>query len=124
MNPTHELDLVVESIWALYSLSTQDPLDLLFPIADSILEEMTGPNRTWDDLHHISYFLPKLRRTEAGDFVSTVNGDNSCPINPWAMHKVYAKCNMTRIVTNIPINISKTPGIMDNVFIRVYFSPK
>jgi hypothetical protein len=89
-----------------------------------ILEEMTGPDRPWDDLHHRSYFLPKLRRIEAGEFVLTVNGDNPCPINPLAMHGVYAEGNMESISTMIPIDISKTPGIVENVFIGVDCSPE
>jgi hypothetical protein len=63
--PSQELDLVLEPIWAQYSLSTQDPLDLVFPSDEAILEAMTGPDRPWDDLHHRSYFLPELRRIEA-----------------------------------------------------------
>jgi hypothetical protein len=53
-----------------------------------------------------------------------MNGDNPCPINPLAMHRVYAEGNMERIATMIPIDISKTPGIVENVFIRADCSPK
>jgi hypothetical protein len=63
--PPHELDLVLKPIWAQYSLTAQDPLELVFPFNEAILEEMTGPDRPWDDLHHRSYFLPELRRIEA-----------------------------------------------------------
>jgi hypothetical protein len=106
------------------SLATQDPLDLVFPSDEVILEAMTGPNRPWDDLHHRSYFLPKLRRIEAGEFVLTMNGDSPCPINPLATHGVYTKGNMEIIATMIPIDISRTPGIMENVFIREIAPPK
>jgi hypothetical protein len=84
--PPQELDPVLEPIWAQDSLATQDPLDLVFPSDEVILEAMTGPDRPWDDLHHRSYFLPELRRIEAGEFVMTMNGDIPCPINPLAMH--------------------------------------
>jgi hypothetical protein len=97
---------------------------LVFPSDEVILEAMTGPDRPWDDLHHRSYFLPELRRIEVGEFVLTVNGDSPCPINPLAMHRVYAEGNMERIATMIPIDISKTPGIVENVFVGVDFSPK
>jgi hypothetical protein len=53
-----------------------------------------------------------------------VNGDSPCPINPLATHGVYAEGNMERIDTTIPIDISKTSGIVENVFVRVDFSPE
>jgi hypothetical protein len=64
-DPPHELDPVLEPILAQDSLSTHDPLDLVLPSNEVILEAMTGPDRPWDDLHHIYYFLPELRRVEA-----------------------------------------------------------
>jgi hypothetical protein len=54
-----------------------------------------------------------------GEFVSTMNGDNSCPINPLATHEVYFKGNMESISTTFPIDFSKTPSIMENVFFEV-----
>jgi hypothetical protein len=42
----------------------------------------------------------------------------------WLCTQVYAKGNMESISTMIPIDISKTPGIMENVFIGADFSPK
>jgi hypothetical protein len=62
--PSQELDAVLEPIWAQYSLATQYPLDLVFPSDEVILDAMTGPDRPWDDLHHRSYFLPKLKIME------------------------------------------------------------
>jgi hypothetical protein len=53
-----------------------------------------------------------------------MTGDRSCPINPLATHEVYAKGNMETIVETIPINISRTPGFMENVFVRVDYSPR
>jgi hypothetical protein len=79
---------------------------------------MDGPDRPWDDLHHRSYFLPKLRRIEAGDFVTTLNGDSPCPINPMATHEIYAEGNMASIVETIHIDISKTLVFMENVFVE------
>jgi hypothetical protein len=84
---------------------------------------MTSPNKPWDDLHHKSYFFPKLGRTEAKEFILTMTRDRSCPINPLATHEVYAEGNMATIVETISINISRTPDIMDNVFIGVDYSP-
>jgi hypothetical protein len=53
-----------------------------------------------------------------------MNGDSPCPINPLATHRVYTEGNMESISTMIPIDISKTPGIMENVFIGADFSPE
>jgi hypothetical protein len=57
--------------------------------------------------------------------VLTMTGDRSCPINPMATHIVYAEGNMETITKMIPIDISRTPSIMENVFIMVeYCSPE
>jgi hypothetical protein len=85
---------------------------------------LNGPNRPWDDLHDRCYFLLDLRRIEAGEYFLTFNGDNSCPINPLAMLIVYAKGNMERISTMIPIDISKTPGVLENVFFGADYPSK
>jgi hypothetical protein len=79
---------------------------------------MTSLDKPWDDLHHRSYILPELSRIEAGEFTLTMTGDRSCPINPLATHEVYVESNMETIVETISINISRTPGTMENVFVR------
>jgi hypothetical protein len=79
------------------------------------MEVMTGPYRPWDDLHHISYFFLELKIIEVGEFVTTMNVDSPCPINALDMHEVYAEGIMESIPKMIPINISKTPGILENV---------
>jgi hypothetical protein len=53
-----------------------------------------------------------------------VIGDRSCPINPLATHVVYAKGNMETITKTIPINISRTLGIVENVFVGADCSPE
>jgi len=128
-NPTlaQELDLVLEPILDQGSLAMIDPLELVFPLDEVILEALTGPYRPWDDLHHRSYFLPKLRRIEVGKFVLTVNGDRSCPINPLAMHVVYAEGNMASITETIPIDISNdgkttAPFIFNQIVARFNIS--
>jgi hypothetical protein len=88
-----------------------------------IIEVMTSLDRPWDDIHHRSYFLPELRRIEAGEFTLTMIGDRACTINPLAMHAVYAEGNMETIAKKIPIDISRTPGIVENIFLGVDCSP-
>jgi len=122
MTPAQELDPVLKPIWAQSSLAYTDSLDLLFPSDEVIIEAMTSPDRPWDDIHHRSYFLPELGRTEAGEFTLTMNGDTDCPINPLSMHVVYAKGNMATISKMIPIDISRTPDVVENIFARADFS--
>jgi hypothetical protein len=52
-----------------------------------------------------------------------MTGDRSCPINPSATHEIYATGNMETIAETISINISKTPGIVENVFVGADCSP-
>jgi hypothetical protein len=85
---------------------------------------MTSLDRPWDDPHNRSYFLPELRRIEAGEFTLTMNGDKYCPINPLETHVVYAEGNMATISEMIPIDISRTPGVVENIFIGADCSPK
>jgi hypothetical protein len=124
LTPTRELDPVIEPIWDQYSLATTDYLELVLPYDKVIIEALTHLDRPWDDLHHKYYFLSVLRRIEAGEFVLTMTGDRSCLINPLAVHIVYAKGNMETITETIPTNISRTLGIMENVFIEVDYSPE
>jgi hypothetical protein len=83
---------------------------------------MTSPEKSWEDLHHRSYFLPKLSRIKAGEFTMTMTGDRSCHTDPLATHKIYAEGNMETVAETIPINISRTPGVLDNVFVGAYSS--
>jgi hypothetical protein len=53
-----------------------------------------------------------------------MTGDRSFPINPLATHEIYAEGNMETISEMIPINISRTPSVIDDVFIGAYCSPK
>jgi hypothetical protein len=122
--PAQELDPIPEPIWAQGYLTGTDSLDLVLPSDESIIEAMTSPNKPWDDLHHISYFLPELRKIEAGEFTLTMTGDRSCPINPLSTHEVYAEGNMATIAETIPINISRTLGVVENVFIGADCSPE
>jgi hypothetical protein len=104
--PAQESDPLLEPIWAQDSFANTNSLDLVLPADEAIIEAMTGPDKPWDDLHHRSYFLPKLHRIEAGEFTITMTGDQPCPINLLATQDIYAKGNMVTIVETIPINIS------------------
>jgi hypothetical protein len=58
-----------------------------------------------------------LRRIEEGEFMLTMTRDRSCLVNPLAMHVVYAEGNMETIIEMIPIDISRSLGIVENVFV-------
>jgi hypothetical protein len=118
------LDPLLEPIWAQDSLVNTDSLDLVLPSDEAIIEAMTSPNKPWDDLHHISYFLPELHRIEAGEFTITMTRDQPCPMNLLATQDIYAEGNMATIAEMISINISRNPGIVENVFVGVDCSPE
>jgi hypothetical protein len=124
LTPAQELDPPLEPIWAQGPLANVDSLDLVLPSDEVVIKAMTSPNKPWEDLHHRSYFLPKLSQIKAGEFTVTMFGDRSCHTNPLATHKIYAEGNMATISTTIPINIYRTPGVIDNVFIGAYSSPE
>jgi hypothetical protein len=119
-----ELDPLLKHIWAQGSLANTDSLDLVFPTNEAIIEEMTSPDRPWEDLHHISYFLPKLSQIEAREFTVTMTRDQTCPINLLATQEIYGEGNMATIAATIPINISRNPGVMENVFVGAECSPE
>jgi hypothetical protein len=121
-SPAQELDPLLEPIWAQGSLAHTDSLDLVLPYDEAIIEAMTSPDKPWKNLHHRSYFIPDLSRIEVGEFTVTMTGDRPCPINPLATHEVYAEGNMATITKTLPINISRNPDIMDNVFVGANFS--
>lgn len=118
-----ELDGDVASAWTLDSTSTMDYLDMVLPSIESILEEMTGVDRPWEDLHHRSYFLPPLQEVESR-FSNLPTSDVCMVSNPLAPAHICAKGNMSVISKTVPINISRNPNVIENVFIKDEFSPE
>jgi hypothetical protein len=94
------------------------------PSDEVIIKAITGPNKPWEDLHHRSYFLPELHRIEAGEFTINMTGDQPYLINLLATQDIYAEGNMATITAMIPINISRNPGVVENVFVGAAFSPE
>jgi hypothetical protein len=119
-----ELDPLLEPIWAQDSLVNTDSLDLVLPSDEAIIEAMTGPDKPWEDLHHRSYFLPALHRIEVGEFTITMMGDQPCPINLLATQDIYVEGNMATITETIPINISRNPDVVENIFVGADCSPE
>jgi hypothetical protein len=54
---TDKEDLVLEPVWGTSSYYSRDFLNDTLPLDEAIIEAMNGSDRTWDDMHHHSYFL-------------------------------------------------------------------
>jgi hypothetical protein len=59
---TDEEDPILKPVWATSSSCSHEFLDENFPSDEAIIEAMNGSEKPWDDMHHHSYFLPKLAR--------------------------------------------------------------
>ena len=46
--------------WAVESSHAHDCLNIVFPSDEAIIDAMFGVEPPWEELHHRSYFLPKL----------------------------------------------------------------
>jgi hypothetical protein len=120
--PRQDLDLILKTISAQDSISIHDPLHLLFPFDEAILEAIIRSDRPWDDIHHRYFFLHEMGRVKEGEFTTIMNGDGTCPVNPLAVQKIYAGGNMESISETILIDISRTPDVIENVFVGEDFS--
>jgi hypothetical protein len=120
---TNEVDLVLEPIWVIQSSCSHDFLDDTLPSDEAILESMSGPDRPWDDMHHRSYFLPELVRIEQDEFRSTLSEMVGHVVVPLDTHGIYAEGNMENISPTVTIDISRTPGKIENIYIGVDCSP-
>jgi len=76
-----------------------------------------GVDRSWDDLHHQSYFLPELCEVESSLSSPSLTGDVQTILNPLAPTHIFSKGNMSIISEIVLVNISKNPNIIENVFI-------
>jgi hypothetical protein len=121
---TNEEDLVLRPVWATSLSCSHDFLDETSPSDEAILEAMNGSERPWDDMHHRSYFLPSLERIEQDEFRSTLSEIVDHVIVPLDTHDIYAEGNMVSISPTISIDISRTPGKIENVNIGVDCSPE
>jgi hypothetical protein len=121
---TDKEDHVLKPVWASSSSFSHNFLDDTFTSVEVILEAMNGPNRPWDDMHHRSYFLPKLVRIEQDDFqytFSEIVGHVVVPINT---HGIYVEGNMASISPTITIDISHIPGKIENAYISANYEPE
>jgi hypothetical protein len=118
-SPTDEEDPVLKPVWATLLYFSHDFLDETFP-SD---EAMNGFDIPWDDMHHRSYFLTYLARIEQDEFQSTLSEIVGHVVVPLDTHKIYSEVNMASISPTVMINISRTPGKIENIHIGVDCSP-
>jgi hypothetical protein len=114
---TDEEDPVLKPVWVASSSCSHDPLDDTFPSNEAIIETMNGSEKPWDDMHHRSYFLLDLARIEQYDFRSTISEIFGHIVVPLDTHNIYAEGNMASTSPTIMIDISRTPGKIENVHI-------
>jgi hypothetical protein len=112
-----EVDTALETIWDAHSYISYDYLDDTLPSDEAILEAMLGLDRPWDDLHHRYYFLPEFERIEQDEFRSTLSEMVGHTVVPLDMHGIYVEGNMVNISPTITIDISRTPGKIETVYI-------
>jgi hypothetical protein len=121
---TDEEDPALRPVWATSLSCSHDFLDETFPSYESILEAMNGSDKPWDDMHHGSYFLPSLERIEQDDFRSTLSEIVGHTVVPLDTQGIYAEGNMESISPTITIDISHTPGKVENVNIVANCMPE
>jgi hypothetical protein len=121
---TNEEDHVLEPVWDTQSSCSHDFLDDTLPSYESILEAMNGPDRPWDDMHHHSYFFLELVRINHDEFRSTLSDMVSHAMISLDTHGVSAGGNMVNIYPTMPIDISRIPRKIENVYIGVDCSPE
>jgi hypothetical protein len=116
---TDEEDPILEPVCVTLSSCSHEFFYENFPLDEEIIESMNSSNKPWDDMHHLSYFLPELDRIEQDDFRYTLSEIVGHFVVPLDTHDIYAEGNRVSISPTITINISHIPGKIENVHIGV-----
>jgi hypothetical protein len=103
---------------------SHDFLDGTFPSDEAIIEAMNGSKKTWDDMHHRTYFLPELERIKQDDFRYTLSEIVIHAVVPLDTNDIDVEGNMASIYPTIQIKISHTPGKVENINISVDCFPE
>ena len=111
------------STWEVKSSHTHDFLDAVFPSDEAIIEAMSRVEPPWEDLHHRSYFLPERDHMDHDDFRDIFSENIVRPVVPFISPGQMADGNMENLSPTIPINISRDPGKVENVYIGAECSP-
>ena len=119
LSEREEIDQFNSPAWLLNSPKNVDSIDLVLPSDEAIMEAMTETEKPQGDLHQRSYSLLNLDNMQGieHDLNNSVGyGWYQIPIST---HDVLAEGNMANSSKTIPINISKTPGVIENVLTGV-----
>ena len=81
-----EEDPYVLPAWEVESSHAHDCLDSFFPSDEAIVEAMSGVEPPWEELHHISYFLPEFDRLEHEEFREILSEKIGSPMVPLSSH--------------------------------------
>jgi hypothetical protein len=119
-----EEDIMFRPVWAITLSCSHDFLDGTSPLDEAIIEAMNGSYKPWVDIHHRSYLLPDLEIIEKHCFRSTLSEIVGHAIVPLDTHEIYAEGNMVSIYPDVQIDISRTPGKVENVNIGENLSPE
>ena len=99
------------------SSHAHDCLNTMFPLDEVIIEAMLGVEPPWEELHHRSYFLSELDLLEHEDYREILSQKVGRPMVPLSSPGQMADGNMANISSTIPINISRNPGTIENIYI-------
>ena len=105
------------------SSHSQNFLNDIFPTDKAILEAIPGLEQPWGELHHRSYFLPKLDDIERDEFKAIFSEKIGRHMVPLGSPRKHAEGNMATLSPTIPINISCVFSKVENVYIREDCSP-
>ena len=105
--------------WVVESSHSHDFLDDVFQSDEAIIEVMSRLEQPWEELHHQSYFLPKLDHMESDDFRLILSKNIGSPMVPLSSLVQMADGSMDNLSPTIPINISRDPSKVENVYIGV-----
>jgi hypothetical protein len=120
----NEVDLILKPIWVVQSSCFHKCLNDTLPSDESIIEAMSGVDRPWENIHHISYFLSGLEWIEHDECRSTLSEMVSHIVVSLDIHGIYVEGNMVKISPTIMIDISRTPGKIENVYINADCTPE
>ena len=84
---------------------------------------MSGVEPPWEELHHRSYFLPKLDHLEHEYFRDILSEKIGSLVVPLSSPGQMANGNMVNVSPTIPINISHDCGKVENIYIGASCSP-
>lgn len=123
-SPMDEEDIMSKTIWATSLSYSHDFLDGNFPSDEAIIEAMNGSKKTYDDMHHRTYFLPELERIKQDDFRYTLSEIVIHAVVLLDTNDIDVEGNMASIYPTIQINISHTPCKVENINISVDCFPE